>query len=127
MPMTMRVAFQASELSDMALRRFGWIARCFVAHDGSPVGSRALASALELEAARGRPCNYLRRAVAALFDQHLEIAEAEADAANVFEKVGPSAAKFAPAREVTRLPDDSKTTLPGANNWMLLFFCLVTV
>lgn len=43
----MRVAFQASELSDMALRRFGWIARCFVAHDGSPVGSRALASVIK--------------------------------------------------------------------------------
>ena len=99
--MTKRVAFQASELSAIALRRARCIARCLSLNDGSPGGAKALAGALELarrlEVGLAMICvEQLPRFPASIG----EIAEAQADAASVFEKVVASAAKLARAQGV---------------------------
>jgi nucleotide-binding universal stress UspA family protein len=85
----------------MMLKRARCIGKMLVANDGSPGGARALAGALEL--ARRLEVDLAMICVEELprFPASIgEIAEAQADAASVFEKVVVSAEKFARAQEV---------------------------
>jgi hypothetical protein len=98
--MTKRVAVQASELSDMALGRV----RCIARYLSLMMAVRAAQGRWRLprtrKAARGRPCNDLRRAVAALFDQHRRDCRGTDRRGKCLEKVVASAAKFARAQVV---------------------------